>query len=93
MWSVKALIAFGADINHSNSRRQTPLDVLMSGGCRDREIMEEMFSKLHAIPGGWESPKKPRLLDESINSIVNESYEIEEDQKLGKSRCGLIDEN
>ena len=38
---------------------------------------------LYALPGGKTAAKKHTVLDESLNSILNESYVIEESEKLG----------
>ena len=48
------------------------------------DALLELFSELHALPGGHHlSKKQPHLLNESLNSLVNESYEIEESVQLG----------
>ena len=47
------------------------------------DALHELFSQLHALPGGRSSSRKPHLLSESLNSLVNESYEIDECVQLG----------
>lgn len=82
---MKILLSFGADINASNKRQQTPLDIIIEqlqySVTEEGEQIHEILSSLHAISGGWDS--KPRLLDESLNSLTNESYEIEDSVQIG----------
>lgn len=86
IWAAKVLIVFGADINCPNRFRDTPLD-LVSHAFEQGEHHEihEMLTLLHAMPGGGMSPTMYSLqpLNESLNSITNESYDIEESQQLG----------
>ena len=86
--SVKALLAFGANINCPNTFGETPLDrVFKQLQYGDRDDLHDLFCRLHAVQGkGIPSPASnadQEPLNESINSIVNESHEIEEDQRLG----------
>ncbi len=74
-------MAFGADINAQNNLDDTPLDMLSS---RDSpEEIHELFMRLYALPGGRKKDTKPSFLNESLNSIINERYEIEHSERLG----------
>ena len=81
------MICFGADINSTNTKQETPLDLVTEHIQKPNsnwfDELHELFTQLHAIPGGRDSPYKPHLFDESLNSLLNESYEIEEDVQLG----------
>ena len=68
-------------MNAQNNRKETPLDLLSS---RDSpEEIHELFMMLYALHGGNTLKRKTYLLNESLNSIINERYEIEEAERLG----------
>jgi calcium-independent phospholipase A2 len=87
IWSAKVLICFGADINSTNRTLQTPLDIvterLQITESNEHEELHELLTLLHAVPGGWSAKSRSRLFNESLNSLVNESYEIEDQVQLG----------
>ena len=87
IWPAKILIAFGADINCPNRFQDTPLDLVSRAfELGEHHEIHEMLTLLHAMPGGGLSPTSfysLQPLNESLNSITNESYDIEESQQLG----------
>ena len=87
LWAAKMIIAFGADLNCQNRFGDTPLDLVSDARNQgEHHEIHEMLTVLHAAPGGSTSPTSPyslQPLNESINSITNESYDIEESQQLG----------
>lgn len=78
---VRVLLAFGADINAQNSTHETPMDLLSHRNSP--EEIHELFMGLYALPGGGPCKKDVGFLNESLNSIINERYDIEESQRLG----------
>lgn len=86
IWAARALISFKADVNCPNRFRETPLDLVSRTFERgNRDEIHEMLTLLHAMPGGGLSPTSSSFhpLNESLNSITNESYDIEDSQQLG----------
>ena len=82
--TVKTLLAFGADINCQNPFGETPLDrVVKQLHFGNRDELHELLTRLHALPGSGIVCSVDDPLNQSINSIVNESYELEEEQALG----------
>ncbi len=68
-------------MNAQNDRQETPLDLLSNR--HSPEEIHELFMMLYALPGGKTLKKKTCLLNESLNSIINERYEIEDAERLG----------
>ena len=74
-------MAFGANIDAQNQKKETPLDLLSS---RDSpEEVHELFMKLYALPGGKTLELRSTVLNESLNSIINMQYQIEDSEQLG----------
>lgn len=83
---VKTLITFGADMNCLNPFGETPLDrIVKQLRFGNRDELHELLTRLHALPGSGilSPPPTEDPLNQSINSIMNESHEIEEAHALG----------